>query len=114
MYFNDGMTKAELDAEYKRLSKRLHPDAGGTHEEFVQMSDEYRRALLRIEDDARKKNDNATLAQCAATLAELNKIFAVWFPEQSAKVRAVAQSPIAKAIGEISPEVKALLNLLSD
>lgn len=41
MYFQDINSKEELRKEYKRLSKLLHPDLGGTEEKFKEMLNEY-------------------------------------------------------------------------
>lgn len=114
MYFDNNLTtKAEIDARYKQLCKKLHPDVGGRKEDFVAMSDEYRRALLRIQDDARKKNDTDTLKQCADTLRELNNLVGIWLPEISVKIQAAVQHPIATALGALSPEIGSILDALS-
>lgn len=40
-YFTGKETVDELKTSYRRLSMRLHPDAGGKHEDFVAMKAEY-------------------------------------------------------------------------
>ncbi len=39
------MTKRGLARLYRRVAKRLHPDKGGTHEEFVQLTEAYHELL---------------------------------------------------------------------
>ena len=38
-------TKDEVVAAYKEQAKKLHPDAGGTHHEFVELQEAYNKAL---------------------------------------------------------------------
>ncbi len=45
------MTKRGLVRLYRRVAQKLHPDKGGTHEEFVQLTKAYRE-LLRKKGDA--------------------------------------------------------------
>lgn len=44
-YFNDCTTTDEITARYKELVKELHPDKGGTVEDFQDMQEEYEQAL---------------------------------------------------------------------
>lgn len=40
-YFLNTPTREDIKTKYKELCKALHPDTGGTHEEFVKMQAEY-------------------------------------------------------------------------
>jgi hypothetical protein len=39
------MTKQGLTRVYRRMAQKLHPDKGGTHEEFVRLTEIYRKLL---------------------------------------------------------------------
>ncbi len=41
------MNRNELTRYYRRQAKKLHPDSGGDHEEFIRMTDAY-ESLLRV------------------------------------------------------------------
>lgn len=47
-YFNNIKDQDELKKAYKKLALELHPDKGGKHEDFVEMSNEYQDLLKRI------------------------------------------------------------------
>lgn len=40
-YFNNCKTKEEAKAEFRRLAKKLHPDAGGSQEGMVELQKQY-------------------------------------------------------------------------
>ena len=42
---NDGATEQEVRAAYRRMAQQLHPDKGGSVEEFQQLKDVYQKAL---------------------------------------------------------------------
>jgi DnaJ-class molecular chaperone len=39
------MTKRGLTRLYRRMAKKLHPDKGGEHEKFIQLSEAYQELL---------------------------------------------------------------------
>lgn len=43
----DGMTRKDLTRIYRSKAKELHPDKGGSHDEFVKLTEAYERLLLR-------------------------------------------------------------------
>ena len=51
MYFDDCNTIEECKARYKELAKKLHPDMGGSKEEFQRLFDEYTEAMADISDE---------------------------------------------------------------
>lgn len=44
-YFKNFQTIEELKKEYKKLAFELHPDCGGNHKDFIEMSAEYEKLL---------------------------------------------------------------------
>nr|WP_172685266.1 molecular chaperone DnaJ [Bacillaceae bacterium JMAK1] len=42
-FFQSVKTLEDLKAEYRKLAKKLHPDTGGNHDDFIQMKAEYER-----------------------------------------------------------------------
>ncbi len=42
------MTRKQLTKHYRRLARDLHPDAGGSHEKFVELNNAYQNLLLKI------------------------------------------------------------------
>ena len=50
MYFNDCRTAEELKKVYKEWAKRLHPDNGGTTEEFQRMQAEFSQSWERLKN----------------------------------------------------------------
>ena len=48
--FTDFPTKEEIKSRYKKLSKALHPDNGGSEEEFVVLTQNYEKCLEGIEE----------------------------------------------------------------
>lgn len=49
LYFPDCYTADELKDRYRKLAKQLHPDMGGSKEEFQAMVAEYERVLPVME-----------------------------------------------------------------
>lgn len=45
---NSSTTVDQLKARYRDLSKQMHPDKGGSNDEFVAMSEEFQRALTMV------------------------------------------------------------------
>lgn len=41
------MSRTELTRRYRQQAKRLHPDKGGDHEDFIRMTDAYESLLLK-------------------------------------------------------------------
>ena len=58
-YFVNIQTIEELKKKYKELAKKLHPDLGGTKEEFQKLNNEY--DLLFKELKANKKSNKANI-----------------------------------------------------
>lgn len=56
----------DVNEQYKRMVLEMHPDRGGTHEEFVAMQEEFKRAVLYVAARARSA---AHREQAAALLA---------------------------------------------
>lgn len=52
-----GITEADVDAAYRRVSKRVHPDKGGTEAEFRRLG-EAKDACLAILREAQKLNSD--------------------------------------------------------
>jgi DnaJ domain len=44
------MTKKELSKHYRALAKQIHPDTGGSNEEFVELNNAYESLLSRISE----------------------------------------------------------------
>ncbi len=44
------MSKKQLTKHYRRLARKVHPDTGGSHEEFVELNNAYESLLSRISD----------------------------------------------------------------
>ena len=51
MYFDDCDTIEECKSKYKELAKKMHPDVGGTKEEFQQLFDEYTDRLVDMAEE---------------------------------------------------------------
>jgi hypothetical protein len=47
-YFENKLTIEDLRSEFRRLCIELHPDKGGTHEQFIEMKKEYDECLSRF------------------------------------------------------------------
>jgi curved DNA-binding protein CbpA len=45
MYFSADLSKADAKKLFRDLSKQLHPDKGGNHDDFVKMQHEYENFL---------------------------------------------------------------------
>lgn len=58
MYFQNINSKEELRKEYKRLSKKLHPDLGGSEEEFKKMLNEYQEKMKHPSGDPREAKES--------------------------------------------------------
>lgn len=57
MYFQDCKTEQETKHQFRSLSKILHPDLGGTCEQFREMNDEYLRHLKSLNGTYNSKQD---------------------------------------------------------
>jgi hypothetical protein len=49
-YFNGITTLEQAKLHYRKLVKQLHPDAGGTAQEFQKMQEEYKSVLLHLQE----------------------------------------------------------------
>ena len=65
-YFNNVTTLEQLKEIYRRLCIAMHPDRGGSEEEFKAMQSEYERAALRFSDSKQSR----AAADAAAAAAE--------------------------------------------
>ncbi len=57
---NHSTTVEELKSHYRQLSKRMHPDHGGSHNEFVAMSEEFQNALRLVATQSRSTTEKHT------------------------------------------------------
>jgi hypothetical protein len=44
-YFTDRQTESEVKRKFRELSKTMHPDHGGTHEQFTELVRQYRQRV---------------------------------------------------------------------
>jgi curved DNA-binding protein CbpA len=42
------MTRTQLTRRYRKIAKRVHPDGGGEHEEFIQITEAYEVLRCRL------------------------------------------------------------------
>lgn len=49
-YFRNEMSYADAKAHYRKLAKQLHPDAGGSKQEFTELANQYQTHLQLIEN----------------------------------------------------------------
>lgn len=57
-YFVNINTLEELKKKYKELAKKLHPDLGGSKEEFQELNNEYDLLLKNLKNKSNKTNTN--------------------------------------------------------
>ena len=69
-YFESVKTLEELKEKYRRYCIAMHPDRGGSEEEFKAMQSEYERAALRFSDS---KQSRAAADAAAAAAEELRR-----------------------------------------
>ena len=69
-YFSNVTTLEQLKEIYRRLCIAMHPDRGGSEEEFKAMQSEYERAALRFSDS---KQSRAAADAAAAAAEELRR-----------------------------------------
>ena len=69
-YFESVKTLEELKEKYRRYCIAMHPDRGGSEEEFKAMQSEYERAALRFTDS---KQSRAAADAAAAAAEELRR-----------------------------------------
>ncbi len=64
--------KRDIDVAYKKLARVLHPDKGGTHEQFLALSEAYQIALEWVENQTEagvaKVGVSLSVAEALATL----------------------------------------------
>ena len=53
-------TPEELRKQYRRLSRRHHPDKGGSNDTQAQINDQYQKALDQLSEMASRKGDHKT------------------------------------------------------
>ena len=58
MHFNGCRTPEDIKARFRQLAKKLHPDAGGTHEQFIALTEQYHAALSGISGQSFTRSDN--------------------------------------------------------
>lgn len=59
MYLNHCKTLEELKKEYRRLTKKLHPDCGGTDEEMKALNAEFEKFFAILKDKHNATADEA-------------------------------------------------------
>ena len=69
-YFESVKTLEELKEKFRRYCIAMHPDRGGSEEEFKAMQSEYERAALRFSDS---KQSRAAADAAAAAAEELRR-----------------------------------------
>jgi hypothetical protein len=47
-YFTGCRTRDDVDSKFRELAKRLHPDGGGSAELFMELKEQYDKALERV------------------------------------------------------------------
>ena len=97
-YFSAGLTPDELQREYRRLCKELHPDRGGNGRRFVEMRDEYQKIITQ-NLDAVQETEETTTAWSDLALALLQEI-----PELRPIITWIADSEYFQMLKIIVPE----------
>lgn len=65
--------KRDIDVAYRQLARTLHPDKGGTQEQFLALSEAYQIALGWIE--ASRKADEATVGVSSSAVEALTTLY---------------------------------------
>ena len=55
---SDATTPDELKRQYRLLCQVHHPDRGGSHEAQAQINAEYKKALERLDETAKRTGDS--------------------------------------------------------
>lgn len=77
MNYFEGITDLEKAKQrYRELAKRLHPDKGGTANEFQKMQEEYRLLLMGLQQNRKGVTRNQTSPE-SELLSELGKLATV-------------------------------------
>lgn len=61
MYFNGIPNLEQAKLRYRKLAKLLHPDAGGTAQEFQKMQNEYKTVVKRLQYNSNDVNGRRKL-----------------------------------------------------
>ena len=73
-YFTECRTAEELKKEYRQIVKKLHPDSGGSEEEFKAMQEEFSTAWERLKNVHQDKEGNEYTKETEETAAEFMEI----------------------------------------
>jgi len=65
-------TRTELKQAYRRLSKKLHPDVGGNHEDMVQLNLEFEYLFSRVSTTKQEKASPETASQYMEVVEKIN------------------------------------------
>lgn len=83
MNYFEGITDLEKAKQrYRELAKRLHPDKGGTANEFQKMQEEYRLLLMGLQQNRKGVTRNQTSPE-SELLSELGKLATVLIKKES-------------------------------
>lgn len=85
-YFSDCRTEEQLKSKYRKLSRTLHPDAGGDDLCFARMSDEYVQRCCDIEREKQRRAQTEKMRDVAVALASS---YVKEHPEVKEKIRTV-------------------------
>ena len=74
-YFTNCETIEDVKKLYKKLAHKLHPDCGGSAEEFAQMSAEYEVAFNRLKNTKVKSTRERQQKHHSSTKTSLTRLF---------------------------------------
>ncbi len=82
-YFNNINDVEQAKQHYRTLAKQLHPDKGGTAQEFQKLQEEYKSALLQIQENRNVvSSPPQTPSAESELLSELGKLAKVLIKKQ--------------------------------
>lgn len=115
MYFSNCHTAEECKARYRELSKKLHPDKGGSSSDFQQMQEEYEARLRELLGGSRPNS-----IEYGKLVKHLLDILKITKPDYYELVQLFGKNPtvtlVSQLIGELAPKHKptidGIINLL--